>query len=108
LWRLSTAPVLVANYLRLLVLPVNLKVFYSIPIAESPASIEVLLSLLAIGLVVAAGVVMRRRAPDFFFGIGWVLVTLAPVSGVVAFLRPALMADRYLYIPSIGACLAVA
>ena len=40
-----------------------------------------------------------------FFSFSWILVSILPVSGFLVFLKPALVAERYLYIPSIGLAL---
>ena len=61
----------------------------------------------AVGIVVAAAYVMllirirNRRLP--FFLLGWFVVCLFPVMNIIPF--PALLADRYLYAPSIALCL---
>lgn len=47
-------------------------------------------------------VLAARRWPLYAFFIGWYVAALLPVSNLVPF--PALMADRYLYAASAGAC----
>jgi tetratricopeptide (TPR) repeat protein len=56
----------------------------------------------------AAWLLLRRRQPVVSIGVAWFFCALLPVSGVVDLLYPALMADRYLYIPLVGAALATA
>jgi hypothetical protein len=48
----------------------------------------------------------RRRAPILGLGLGWWLIALLPVSNVVPLSNP--VADRYLYLPLMGAAVAVA
>ncbi len=50
-----------------------------------------------------------RRDPLLFFGVAWFFVTLIPVANLVPIpgVRDAAIAERYLYIPSIGVCLAL-
>jgi tetratricopeptide (TPR) repeat protein len=55
--------------------------------------------LLILGLVAAAAVLIGRHRRGAFW-IAWFGVTLAPMLNLVPF--PALMADRYLYIPLLG------
>lgn len=103
LWhRVLTAPGIVVRYLRLLAVPNDLRVFHVVRVQESLASGAVLLPLLVVlGVGVGAALAWRwdRRISH---ALVWILVTLAPVTGIPAELAPALMAERYLYVPSIG------
>jgi tetratricopeptide (TPR) repeat protein len=50
-----------------------------------------------------------RRAPLVAFGAGWFLITAVPVLDLVPLsFREMGLADRYLYLPSVGWCLALA
>lgn len=61
---------------------------------------------LVLGIVLAGVIAVRRRAPMFaLLGI-WFFVCLAPVANIIPF--PAIMADRYLYAPSVASCLLLA
>jgi Flp pilus assembly protein TadD len=53
---------------------------------------------------VAAVIALRRRSPAVAWGIVLLIVPLAPVLQV-QWLGGALQADRYLYVPALGACL---
>jgi len=44
----------------------------------------------------------RRRFPMPFFAVLWFLITIAPVSGILGLLSSSLVAQRYLYVPSVG------
>ena len=72
-------------------------------VAENPA-----VPLMAAGTValLAAGVLLRRRAPWFAFGVFWFFAALLPVSQIVPI--GAVMADRFLYLPAAGAAAALA
>ncbi|MCU0727558.1 MAG: hypothetical protein MUE73_17510, partial [Planctomycetes bacterium] len=72
-------------------------------VAENPA-----VPLLAAGTValLAAAVLLRRRAPWFAFGVFWFLAALLTVSQVVPI--GAVMADRFLYLPAAGGAAALA
>ncbi|MFL6195873.1 MAG: hypothetical protein ACJ75H_16965 [Thermoanaerobaculia bacterium] len=103
--RLENAAVSCAAYLGKILLPRNLAVFYPMP-AEIPLWKAAAALLLIAGLTI---LVLRavRRAPWLLVGWLWFLITLVPVLGLVQVGRQA-MADRYLYIPSIGLFLAIA
>jgi tetratricopeptide (TPR) repeat protein len=58
-----------------------------------------------IGLAVASFFLFRKYK-SLFFGIWWFLISLLPVSNLIQIFNP--FAERYLYIPLIGLCLAVA
>jgi tetratricopeptide (TPR) repeat protein len=50
-----------------------------------------------------------RRQPEAAFALGWFLIAMAPVADLVPLAPRALnMADRYLFIPSLGVCWLVA
>jgi len=62
-------------------------------------------TLLAAGTIalVTGAILLRKRTPWLSFGILWFFVALTPVSQVVRI--GAVMADRYLYLPSAVACI---
>ena len=103
-FRLANAAVSYAAYLGKTLLPRHLAVFYPIPL-EIPAwkvagAAALLLAITAFSLWRA------RRSPWLLTGWLWFLGTLVPVIGIIQVGRQA-MADRYLYIPSIGLFLAI-
>ena len=50
----------------------------------------------------AAAYLARRRQPIITLGLVWLALTLLPVTNIVPIRNP--MADRYLYLPSVGFC----
>lgn len=100
--RLANALVSYCRYLGTLVWPAHLSPFYPHP-GHWPITV-VLLSLLALLGVTALAVFARRRMPCLFTGWFWYLGTLVPVIGLVQVGEQS-MADRYTYIPSLGALL---
>lgn len=93
-------------YVRLLFLPTGLSLsrhFESIHSLFNPA---VFASLCAVVGMVAAAVLLYRRAPYVSFSIFWFAVAMAPVSNVIPV--NAIVADRFLYGPSIGFCIGIA
>jgi len=102
LWvTLRTSSTVVPRYVGLILLPVGLQSYYPVPLHASwldPAVLASTLAIVACGVTAIVLVWRRRRAA---FWMVWFLVTLAPMLNLVPF--PALMADRYLYIPLVGA-----
>ena len=106
--RLFTMLGVVPEWVRLLLVPLRLSADYSpqrIAIATDFGLDQVvgLLMLLTLLLLIWH---TRRRAPVAAFGVVWVLVALLPVSNL---LLPTgvLLAERTLFLPSVGAMLAV-
>lgn len=106
--RVANAGPFLLRYLGNALAPVNLKVFYDLPLKSGLSDPAVIASWGAIGAVGAITWAMARRRPLASFGIAWFFAALLPVCGIVTLLYPACMADRYLYIPLIGIALAVA
>ncbi|MGD0884282.1 MAG: tetratricopeptide repeat protein [Thermodesulfovibrionales bacterium] len=106
-WRLYTAPGLVMQYLRLLIFPVNLKVFYDIPVKKIFLSPDVIIPLLLLGAILWCIMFVLRYDKRLTFSLLFSLIALIPVAGIFKSLSPALLADRYLYIPSVGFSLAL-
>lgn len=104
--RLLTAMRILGKYLLLLVAPVRLSADYSynqVPLASSAFEPDVLLPVLG---VAAIAWFLRRRAL-LAFGFVVFLVTLAPVLNIF-FPIGTIMAERLLYFPSFGFCIALA
>ena len=97
--RLANAVVACALYLRKLVWPVDLSVFYLHP-GRWPAEAVVGSALLLLGIT-AAAVWQGRRRPYLIVGWLWFLGMLVPVIGLVQAHVQAL-ADRFAYVPAIG------
>jgi cytochrome c-type biogenesis protein CcmH/NrfG len=103
-FRLTNAVVACALYLRKLIWPVDLSVFYLHP-GRWPAW-SVAVSALLLLAVTAAAVWQARRRPYLIVGWLWFLGMLAPVIGLVqAFVQA--LADRFAYLPAIGVFLMV-
>ena len=100
------------HYFRLLFFPLDLSVDYApavIPLAFNWTGSGVLGALLLLGTL---GLALRlwgtktlgvdRHPPRLFsFGVVWLVITLSPVSNVL-FLSGVLLAERTLYLPSVG------
>jgi tetratricopeptide (TPR) repeat protein len=95
-----------AEYLRLLVLPLWLHVDYVISPVKTLSDWRWVAGV-GLGLVITTLVVARYRRQRWpAFAWAWFLVFLLPVSNLVPI--TAIMAERFLYLPIIGACLLAA
>ena len=110
--RIWTLAEIWSHYVRLLVFPMDLSSDYSpnvIPVSLgwNPANLVGLF--LALGILAGALAAWRRPAMQAGrdsaraagFGVVWFLVTISPVSNVL-FLSGVLLAERTLYLPSVG------
>jgi hypothetical protein len=98
-----TAVKVLGEYLRLLIWPARLSADYSynqVPLSTWTDPGTILALLLWISVAAVAVFSYRRARPVFFF-IAFSLVTIAPVSNLVI-LVGSIMAERFLYLPSIG------
>ena len=98
--RFSNAAVATVIYLRQLVWPFGLSVFYLHP-RHSLSVLQVLMAALFLIAVSAAAFMCRRRHPYFLTGWFWFLGMVVPVSGIIQVGEQA-HADRYMYLPQIG------
>ncbi|TVL98594.1 MAG: hypothetical protein CV087_21100 [Candidatus Brocadia sp. WS118] len=91
----------VASYIKLLFLPINLNADYCVP----PSS-YISLSFMVSSLCIASGVIViirlrKQDKPIIFFNL-WFFIALLPVLGIIPIGN--IMAERYLYLPIIGFC----
>ncbi len=105
-WRIANALVAYAAYLRQSFWPTGLAVLYphpgdSLPLWQAAVAALLLLTISAVA------VVWRRKRPYLLVGWLWYLGMLVPVIGLVQVGGQA-MADRYMYLPQIGLCIAAA
>jgi Flp pilus assembly protein TadD len=110
LWhRLPGSLEILARYTGLIVFPNHMQPFYSLPRPQTLMEPGPLLGLVVVGGLLACMAWTWRRAALFAFGAGWFLITALPVLDLVPLsFREMGLADRYLYLPSIGWCLTLA
>jgi Flp pilus assembly protein TadD len=102
--RLPNALVSYAAYLKLMVWPSDLAVFY--PFRDGIPLEILVLALLALGAITALALSVFRSRPYVAIGWFWYLGMLVPVIGIVQVGLQS-MADRYTYLPMIGVLVAV-
>lgn len=104
--RLLTVPYLVLSYLRLALFPVSLSADYLVMPVKSILSISFFIPAIIVLFLIYAAVVMRQLEKGVTFGIIFFVITLMPVYNIIPIVNP--LADRYLYIPAAGCCVAFA
>lgn len=88
-----------SGYVRIVLFPVGLKVFYLVDIPTSFLSKGMPLALLVLAAVASVYFIFRKEKEVSFYML-WFFVSLLPVSNIVPF--KAVMAERFLYLPIIG------
>jgi tetratricopeptide (TPR) repeat protein len=93
------------HYALMSISPAHLSVFHDLRVRGSlgPTAVEAWVFIVVAAAIVAA---YARRLPQVAIGFAWFVAGIVPVSGLVTLLYPALVADRYLYIPLLGAAVA--
>ncbi|KPJ59380.1 MAG: hypothetical protein AMS15_07005 [Planctomycetes bacterium DG_23] len=88
--------------LRIMAFPTGLRPYYDVAdfLRTDPRWLKGGLSLGLTAVFAALVLVSLRRWRKVSFGLSWFLLTLLPVSGIIP--TSTLLAERYLYIPSIG------
>ena len=97
--RLSNALISYIVYVRQMIWPARLAVFY--PHTSEAAGFEAAFALVFISAITALAIALRRRAPYILVGWCWYLISLLPVIGLI---QVGLQghADRYTYLSQIG------
>ena len=90
-----------AKYLKQALLPTSFRMLYCFEPPTGWGDWRLWVGLVVIAAVGALAWKWRKEPLKLFF-VAWYVVTMAPVSNVVPF--PAVMADRYLYAPSVAVC----
>ncbi len=92
------------RYIRLMAFPLALSPLHTVPVPQGLWDIRVLWGLgLFLGTVVAA-IGMLRRKPWTGFFLAWFLFGLVPVANLIPIPGVMIMAERWLYLPSLGVC----
>jgi hypothetical protein len=107
--KLATCGRLLGEYYRLLLFPVGLSADYSynqIPLAPSLLDGKAFAALLVTAGMVALAVRNRERHPVVSFALLFLVVGTLPLACLLPFFR-IVLAERYLYLPSLGFCLLV-
>jgi tetratricopeptide (TPR) repeat protein len=104
-WRFFTVLKIYFLYIRLLFFPYGLKADYYLTTPNSFWQPSVLLGAFLVLLFAGIAVKIRRRQPLLSFSIAWFFITSLPASNI--FPIGNIFAERYMYIPSVGFCMAI-
>jgi hypothetical protein len=99
--RLLVAAKSLIAYLGKMLLPVNLVPLYPYPSDVSLFSIEYMAAILLVTGITAACVLLAKKQRVWLLAWGYYVLTLIPVLGIVQVGNQP-MADRYMYLPSLG------
>jgi Flp pilus assembly protein TadD len=106
--QLLTATKVLGRYLWLLLFPHHLSADYSynvIPLSRAIGEPAVLLTLVAVASLAVLVWIARHRRPALCFGVVFLGIAILPVSNLI-FPIGTIMAERIVYLPSLGFCLA--
>jgi protein O-mannosyl-transferase len=107
---LLSAPVVLLFYLRHLIWPFGLSLFYSFTAVTSVSDSAFWIAALILASLSACVWTWwrRTREPAIPAAVAWCLLPLLPVLDIALFQRDDALHDRYLYLPSIGLAIGVA
>ncbi|MEA3305621.1 MAG: tetratricopeptide repeat protein [Candidatus Omnitrophota bacterium] len=88
------------EYIGLLIFPAGMHMERDVRIAVTALRGDIALSLAGLLALIFLAFISYRRSRSLFFGTAWFVIFLAPFSNIVPI--NALMAEHWLYIPSIG------
>jgi tetratricopeptide (TPR) repeat protein len=104
---LATMPAVVVKYLGLMLIPLGYNIQHYIAPAGSFLSLSFLAPLVLLVAITVAVWLARSRILTFA-GAWFIIWLLPPLVGLRSFLPQYFVQERYLYLPSIGICLALA
>jgi Flp pilus assembly protein TadD len=93
-----------ARYIRLLVFPAPLSPLHTVPVPVGWWDVRVLWGFGLFLVTVVAMIGMSRREPWTGFFLAWFIFGLIPVANLIPIPGVMIMAERWLYLPSLGAC----
>lgn len=103
-----TLPSLLWFYIKSLVWPVGLSVFYDLPYVTEPTFMNFVLPCVVVLSVAILLWNWARRSRPAAFAVIWLVLPILPVLNISVFYEGELAHDRYLYLPSIGFAMLVA
>ncbi|MEN3331958.1 MAG: protein O-mannosyl-transferase [Blastocatellia bacterium] len=103
-----TWPALLWFYVKLLIWPVGLSVFYDTPYVTAPGLRNFIAPVIALTAIAVLLWQWSRRAPVVRYAVAWLVLPILPVLNIAVFYDGELAHDRYLYLPSIGFAILVA
>lgn len=102
LTNLLTMPKVLSSYVKLLFFPISFNAEYIIAHTKTPVAAVFICSMVFLGVIGVITYKCYRLSGYLFFFILWFFVTLSPMMNILPIAN--IMAERYLYLPSIGFC----
>jgi len=107
--RLFNVPKILLAYIKLLILPLNLNILHPVSFVWPSFSFRFLSPIIITVILLLLWWHTFRRSKAVFLGFGWIVVTLLPVLNIIPIPNvDSLVAERYLYLPSVGLCILAA
>lgn len=104
--RILTFLSLLPTYMHIIFYPDVLYIDRLATIVTDPINMNVLMSIVGIGILLFFCIKSFRKYPIFLFCFSWFFITIVPVSGIIPI--NGLLYEHFLYFPSIGIFLAIA
>ena len=103
-----TWPSLLWDYVKILVWPTGLSVFYDTPYVVRPGFSNFMLPLLAVVILAGALWLLARRSRGGRLAAVWLVLPILPLLNISVFRWGDIVHDRYMYLPSVGFVLIIA
>jgi hypothetical protein len=103
-----TWPSLLWDYVKILVWPLELSVFYDTPYVARPGFSNFVMPLLAVAVWAGALWLLARRSRAGRLAAVWLVLPILPLLNIAVFRWGDIVHDRYMYLPSVGFVLIIA
>jgi tetratricopeptide (TPR) repeat protein len=103
--RIIFLPYQIFNFLKLVFFPFPLNADYIFSYPNSFFEIQNILAVIMLIAVIGFSFYIYKKFRVVSFGIWWFLIALLPVSNLIEITNP--VAERYLYLPAVGFCMAL-
>jgi protein O-mannosyl-transferase len=104
--RVVYLPAHIFKFIKLALFPSELNADYVFAYPDGFYEMNNLIGLLVVFALIVVSIVIYKKSQAIFFSIWWFLITLSPVYNLIPLFNP--FAERYLYIPILGFCMAAA
>lgn len=101
-----TMPKIFCSYIKLLFFPICFNAEYIIAHTKTPFAATFILSIIFLSVIGVITCRFYNHSKRLFFFMLWFFVTLAPMMNIIPIAN--IMAERYLYLPSVGFCMIMA
>src|SRR3989337_1047479 len=99
---LLTMPKIFCSYIKLLFFPISFNAEYIIAHTKTPCAATFILGMIFLSVIGVITYKFYNHSRRLFFFMLWFFVSLAPMMNIMPIAN--IMAERYLYLPSVGFC----